>query len=319
MIANTVSAEPASNAPKLEAHGPPLFDRIDFGSDADPIQGTVRWSPVKSLWWSGMTVGWLTLGTLHFSLSAVVVFVMLSGLTLCLGHSLGMHRKLIHRSFDCPKALERVLVYLGTLVGLGGPFTMTYTHDIRDWAQRSPACHDFLSHKRGILTDFWWQLHCKLYLDRGPDFAFPPELRTDAFYRALQATSMLQQVPPALLLYALGGWGWVAWGVCGRVSVSIFGHWLVGYLAHNGGERDWHVEGASTQGFNLRRLGLITFGECWHNNHHAFPGSAKLGLIEGQLDPGWSVLQGFERLGLVWNVQTPEILPPRDELRAIGQ
>ncbi|MEM6550454.1 MAG: acyl-CoA desaturase [Pseudomonadota bacterium] len=319
MITITLPAEPAANAGMPKARRPGLFERIDFASDADPTKGIVRWSPIKSLWWTGMTIGWLTLGTVHFSLSALVIFVALSSLTLCLGHSLGMHRKLIHQSFECPKPLERALVYLGTLVGLGGPFTMMYTHDIRDWAQRSATCHDFLSHKRRMLNDFWWQLHCKLHLDRGPDFTFPPNLRKDAFYQALQATSMLQQVPLALLLYVLGGWGWVAWGVCARVSVSIFGHWLVGYIAHNGGERDWHIEGASTQGFNLRRLGLITFGECWHNNHHAFPGSAKLGLSEGQLDPGWLVLQGFERLGLIWNAQTPKTLPPRDELRAIGQ
>ncbi|MEO0960443.1 MAG: acyl-CoA desaturase, partial [Pseudomonadota bacterium] len=238
----------------------------------------------------------------------------LTALTLCLGHSIGMHRKLIHQSFACAKGLERLLVYLGTLVGLGGPFTMMYTHDVRDWAQRSASCHDFLSHRRGILTDFWWQLHCKLHLEREPDFRFPPALKNDQFYRLLQASSMLQQVPLALLLFALGDLGWVAWGVCGRVSVSIFGHWLVGYIAHNGGERDWHVEGASTQGYNLRRLGLITFGECWHNNHHAFPGSARLGLDAGQFDPGWFVLQTFERLGLIWEVHTPQTLPVRAEL-----
>lgn len=291
-----------------------LFERIDFDSNADPVAGRVRWSPVKSLWWSGMTLGWLILGTLFFSPSALLVFLVLSGVILCLGHSLGMHRKLIHNAYDCPKWLERLLVYLGTLVGLGGPFTMMFTHDVRDWAQRSPDCHDFLAHRRGILTDFWWQLHCKLDLSCEPEFNYPPALKGDPFYRALQATSMLQQLPLALLLFALGGWGWVAWGVCARVSVSIFGHWIVGYFAHNGGAQDWHLKDASTQGYNLDYLGLVTFGECWHNNHHAFPGSAKLGLKPGQLDPGWIVLQAFAFCGLAWNFQTPESLPKREKL-----
>lgn len=300
--------------PPVKAYEPELFERIDFHGAGDPVHGRVRWSPIKSLWWLGMTATWLILGTIHFSFSAVLVFIALSGLTLCLGHSLGMHRKLIHHSFEAPRWLERLLVYLGTLVGLGGPFTMMYSHDIRDWAQRSPDCHDFLSHRRDILTDFWWQLHCKLHLEQAPEFTFPSKLQDDGFYRWLQATSMLQQLPLCLLLYSLGGWGWLAWGVCGRVSVSIFGHWLIGYFAHNQGERDWFLDGASTQGYNLPYLGWITFGECWHNNHHAFPGSAKLGLTAGQFDPGWFVLRGMRALGLVWNLQTPRTLPPRENL-----
>ena len=303
-------------------YSPGLFERINFEGDADPVRGTVRWSPLKSLWWSAMLALWLTVGIIEFSWSAVLVFVGLSALTLCLGHSLGMHRLLIHGAFECPRWVERTLVYLGTLVGLGGPFTMMAMHDTRDWAQREPACHPFLSHARGLIGDFCWQLHCKLHLDRPPEFRFPRSLTDDHFHRFLQATSMLQQVPLALVLFALGGWGWVAWGIGARVAVSIFGHWLVGWFAHNGSDdgarRDWHVAGASTQGFNVPRLGLVTFGECWHNNHHAFPGSARLGLREDQWDPGWTVLRLMERLGLAWNLRTPETLPPRNNLVPIA-
>ena len=68
------------------------------------------------------------------------------------------------------------------------------------------------------------------------------------------------------------------------------GHWLVGYFAHNRGPRSWHIEGAGVQGYNVPYCGLITMGEAWHNNHHAFPGSARLGLRDGETDPGWWVL-----------------------------
>lgn len=295
-------------------YAPGVLKRIDFGGSSSPVTGVVRWSPLKSLWWSGMFGLWLTLGVTHFSLSGVVVFLVLTAITLCFGHSLGMHRLLIHGAFDAPKWVERGMVYLGTLVGLGGPFTMMHTHDTRDWAQRMPACHPFLSHQNPMLRDFWWQLHCKLHLDQPPDFHFPKTLTEDRFYRVLQATSMLQQVPLGLVLFALGGWGWVAWGIGARVAVSIFGHWLVGYFAHNQGARDWHLQGASTQGYNLPRLGLVTFGECWHNNHHAFPGSARLGLTKGQFDPGWVALCGLQRLGVVWNLRTPEDMPERANL-----
>lgn len=129
---------------------------------------------------------------------------------------------------------------------------------------------------------------------------------------------MVQQLPLAVLLFAFGGVGWVAWGICPRVIVSVFGHWMVSYFAHNDGHRDWHIQGASVQGYNVRGFGLLTFGECWHNNHHAFPESARLGL-RGQMDPGWWVLIALRSIGLVWRVSEPTDLPQRIELEAVTQ
>lgn len=130
---------------------------------------------------------------------------------------------------------------------------------------------------------------------------------------------MLQQIPLAGLLFALGGWGWVFWGICGRVTISIFGHWFIGYFAHNRGHRDWHVQGAAVQGHNVSWAGLITFGECWHNNHHAYPGSARIGLYAGQADPGWWVLKGLEQFGWVQDLAVPDDLPPRPELQSVRE
>lgn len=274
-------------------------------SQADARHGRVRWSASKSLWFIGNAVGWLALGTVYFSWSAAALFLLTSAVTLCAGHSLGMHRKFIHDSYQCPKWLEVLGVYLGTLVGLGGPKSMLFAHDIRDWAQRQPQCHPFLAHQSRMARDFWWQIHCKLSLAAEPRVIWPTSLARGSIYDWLQRTSMLQQLPWALLFFALGGWGWVAWAICGRITVSILGHWLIGYFAHNSGHKDWHVDGAAVQGHNVRYTALITFGECWHNNHHAFPGSARLGLMPGQWDPGWWLLSMLGRLGLVWDVQQP--------------
>jgi len=261
-----------------------------------------------------MTLTWICFAPSTISISSLLVFLALSATTLCLGHSLGMHRKLIHHAFDCPKWLEYLFVYLSTLVGLGGPFTMMRTHDTRDWAQRLPQCHPFLSHQSGMLKDFYWQLNCKLHLTHPPLLTYSKLLQQDKFYRLLQATSIFQQALVAFVLYGLGGWPWVVWGMCARVSVSIFGHWLVGYFAHNSGHRDWHLHQVAVQGYNVNGLGLITFGECWHNNHHAFPGSAKLGLEKNQPDPGWQILKFLTKFNLVWNIKTPGNLPSRDNL-----
>jgi stearoyl-CoA desaturase (delta-9 desaturase) len=120
----------------------------------------------------------------------------------------------------------------------------------------------------------------------------------------MERTWMLQQLPWAVLFYWLGGWSWVLWGICTRTSASILGHWLIGYLAHNKGDRSWHVSGAAVQGYNVRWFALLTMGESWHNNHHAFPGSARLGIEKGQWDPGWWVLLLLAKIGVVENLMT---------------
>lgn len=293
-------------------------ERILDAGDTNAHEGTVSWNPGKSLWFFSMLFTWVVFGSLYFTWSAAGLFLITSAVTIWGGHSLGMHHKLIHDSFDCPPLLEKAGVYLGTLVGLGGPFTMTHTHDIRDWAQRQSACHDYFNHNQTILKDAWWQIHCSIALVKPPKFDFPAKLQNDHYYRMLQHTSILQQLPWAILFFLIGGWGWVAWGICGRIVVSITGHWLIGYFAHNRGQRDWHVSGAAAQGYNIRWCGLITCGECWHNNHHAFPGSAKLGLRNGQTDPGWWVLKTLERAGLVSNLKEPRHLVPRDELKRLS-
>jgi len=234
-----------------------------------------------------------------------------------LGHSIGLHRLLIHRSFVCPLWLERLLVYLGVLVGMGGPFGMQYLHDIRDWAQRHPACHAFFIHRSGFWKDAWWNLHCTIDLAHPPVFASEPTTAADGFYRFLERTWRWQQLPLAVALFLFGGWSWVIWGICVRVPLCATGHWLIGYLAHNGGKRGWHVHGHAVQGFNLPGLGLISMGEAWHNNHHAYPGSARHGHTPAQLDPGWWVIVALQALGLAREVALPENMPERDEVEVL--
>lgn len=282
-----------------------------------PVAGHVYWKPVKSLWWTAAFLAPAVLAPLTFSPGAALMALGLTVTTLCLGHTVGMHRLLIHRSYECPRWLERTFVYLGVLVGIAGPFRIIYLHDIRDWSQRHPACHAFFIHTGGWWRDFWEQLHCDIALTHPPRFELEPRVRDDRFYQFLQRTWMLQQVPVALLLYWLGGPGWIVWGVGVRLFFSLTGHWLVGYLAHNRGGRTWHIERAAVQGYNVRGFALLTMGENWHNNHHAYPDSARLGLKPGEWDLGWLVLRGLERAGLAWNLATPEKLPARPERVAL--
>jgi fatty-acid desaturase len=296
----------------------PGSDRILAAANTDASAGRVLWSPVKSLWIGGMTLAALVFCPLYLETDAILLFVITTAVTLCFGHSVGMHRRLIHNSFTCPLWLEYLCVYLGTLVGMAGPIGMTRTHDFRDWAQRQTHCHDYFCHRRSFLQDAWWQLHCELKLDHPPQFVLEPRIAHNRVYAWMERTWMLQQLPWAMLFFAIGGWSWVVWGICARVAVSVTGHWLVGHYAHREGGQSWVVDGAGVQGYNITIAGLISMGESWHNNHHAFPGSAKLGLLPGQIDLGWELIRLFEKLGLAWQIVTPDTMPHRPALRRLA-
>lgn len=286
------------------------------GSDA--TGGMVKWVPAKSLWTGALTLIALILGPLTITPDAFLLFLITSAVTLCAGHSVGMHRLLIHRSFAAPRWLERLLVYLGTLVGMAGPFGMIAAHDIRDWAQRQRECHDLYAHRRSFFIDAWWQMHCAVKLDHPPLFTIEPETHNDPFYRFLERSWMLQQLPWAFLFFAIGGLPWLVWGIAVRVSVSLTGHWLIGHFAHRRGHQGWAVDDVAVQGYNIKYVGLVTFGECWHGNHHAFPGSARLGVEPGQTDPGWWLISILKKLDLARNVKQPQDLAPREGLRRLN-
>ena len=225
-----------------------------------------------------------------------------------------MHRLFIHKSYSCPKWLEYFLVHLGVLVGLAGPFGMLRTHDMRDWAQRQTDCHDYFGHQQPIFKDGYWQIHCDIQLVNPPHIIIEPEYSNDPIYQWMEKYWMWQQLPWAILFFIIGGFSWVVWGICARVAISVTGHWLIGYFAHNQGQRHYHVERAAIQGFNIPFTSLITMGENWHNNHHAFPSSAKLGIRPNEWEPGWWVLKAMENLGLVKDIRLPESLPERSDL-----
>jgi stearoyl-CoA desaturase (delta-9 desaturase) len=290
---------------------PYKVNSLILGPDVDPVHGTVRWQPLRSLWNAAMLAGALALGPLFFTWDAFLVFLALSAITLCAGHSVGFHRRLVHRSFACPKWVERTLIWIGITVGMGGPLWTIRTHDMRDWAQRQPNCHDFLAHRRNILVDGWWNLHCRLVLDRPPGFDPGPGIADDRFYLFLERSWMLHQAGIGLVLYWLGGWPFVAWGVFVRVASCTTMHWFISFFAHRTGPQSWTVDGAGVQAHDVPIAAIPTMGESWHNNHHAFPGSARHGLYPGQFDPGFRFVQLLELLGLAWNIQTPDKLPPR--------
>ena len=293
-------------------------ERMIAEPETSAVDGEVRWAPARSLWVGSMTGVALGLAPVFTTPGAVLLFLASSAVTLCAGHSVGLHRLLIHRSFKAHPVLEGALVYLGTLVGMAGPLGMVRLHDTRDWAQRQTACHAFHAHRASLARDAWWQMHCRLDLTHPPRFRPEARLTQSSFLRWLERGWMLQQIPWALLFLWLGGLPWLVWGVPVRVAVSLTGHWLVGHVTHRRGRQGWVVDGVAVQGHDLPAAALVTFGEAWHGNHHAWPDSARLGLEPGQHDPGWWLLLALRRLGWVWDLREPSMIAARDGLRRIA-
>ena len=284
-------------------------DRVFPTLQTDAQRGKILWDAPKSLWLSAMTLGGLAAILLTPSWTGAAVFAATTAITICAGHSVGMHRMLIHGAFQSPRWLAYVLVWLGTLVGMAGPFGMIRAHDMRDWHQRQSICPAHPSHGAGFWRDAWWQLHCRFDLDHPPDVRIEPKIAQDRVYQWLERHWQAQQLILALPLFVCGGLPLVLWGVCLRVSVSLIGHWMVGHYAHKSGHQGWRIEGLPVQGYNLPRLGWLTFGENWHGNHHAFPHSANLGVEPGQSDPGFWLIQTLHRLGLATHIRGPQDTP----------
>lgn len=236
--------------------------------------------------------------------SAITVFIVTTYLTLLFGHSVGMHRLMIHRSADAVPILERGLILLGTWVGIGGPAQIITVHDIRDWAQRQPVCHDFFAHRRGYWRDISWQLFYRFEFEKPPTLDIEPRFSKQVFYRHLSRHWRWHQLALAAVLFSLGGLPFVLWGVCARVAVSTVGHWNITYICHNPGPGRYRVVSAGVQASDLTGClaGFLTHGECWHSNHHAFPESARIGLYKGQIDPAARIIEWFASIGLVTRI-----------------
>ena len=179
--------------------GPISTERVVVQDGTSATAGRIVWAPAKSLWLGAHGVLGLAGVVLYPEVGAALVFLALTAVTICAGHSVGMHRLLIHRSFEAPRWLERVLVWLGTLVGMAGPVGMIRAHDMRDWHQRQAVCPPHPSHGAGVWRDAWWQLCCEFRLDAPPRFVLEDRVRDDVVLSAMERIS-LDGVRPDLTL-----------------------------------------------------------------------------------------------------------------------
>jgi stearoyl-CoA desaturase (delta-9 desaturase) len=272
-----------------------------------PEVGRVVFSWRRTLWLHGMIAAAIVWGRAAPP-SALALSAGLALVTLCLGHSVGVHRGVIHRAYRCSPWLRRVLAYLFVHTGIGGPVAWIRVHYYRDhWQNEGEAdCPPFFAYRHSLIEDLYWNLHCT-FLPRDPErYRVPVEDERDPWLQWLQRTWPLHCLGLAALLAVTAGPAFAATCVCARVATSILGHWFVGYMAHKHGSIRYAVPGAAEIGRNTLVLGWLSFGEGFHNNHHAYPRSARMGHAWYELDLGWLAIRALAAVGLVRDVRGRE-------------
>lgn len=219
-----------------------------------------------------------------------------------LGVTLCYHRTLTHRGLRMRKPLEYALAILGTLALQGDPIRWVAIH------RKHHAHADAEGDPHGRNVSFRWA-HVRWLIE--PNDALPestdlvrfaPDLQRQKFYRSLRYLHVPLQVALAALLFALGGWTWVVWGIFVRLVVGYHATWLVNSAAHSLGYRTYATGDLST---NCWWVALLSWGEGWHNNHHAFPYSARHGLRWFEFDPTWWSIRFLALLRVADRVRLP--------------
>jgi stearoyl-CoA desaturase (delta-9 desaturase) len=238
-----------------------------------------------------------------FSWWALVVLAIVSYATGALGVTLCFHRTLSHRSVRLRKPVEYFTALLGTLAFQGDPISWVATHRVHH--AHSDQQGDPHSTRKG----FGWAHVEWLYKPNpnvpstGAEFAkYCPDLWNDPFYRVLHRVHLPMQFAFAGLLFALGGWPFVIWGIFGRLVFAYHSTWLVNSATHMFGYRTYKTTDRST---NSWWVALISFGEGWHNNHHAFPYSARHGMAWYEFDLTWWTIRLLYLVRLADKVRVP--------------
>jgi len=236
-----------------------------------------------------------------YSPAMVGLFFATYFVTGCLGITLSYHRQLSHRSFQTPKWLEYALAYCGILAVQGDPLEWVSSHRYHHLHTDTPL--DPHSPYEG----FWWS-HMGWLLDntatneRVYNRANAADMEAQPFYTWVQKTYVWHVVAQFAALFALGGLPAVVWGGALRLCWVYHITWFVNSASHVWGNQTYNTGDLSR---NNWWVGLLAFGEGWHNNHHAFEFSARHGLEWWQLDMTWMVIKTLETLGLASNVKLP--------------
>ncbi|XP_051148201.1 palmitoyl-monogalactosyldiacylglycerol delta-7 desaturase, chloroplastic-like [Andrographis paniculata] len=248
-----------------------------------------------------------------FNWSAIAVAAALYLITGLFGITLSFHRNLSHRSFKIPKFLEYLFAYCGVQALQGNPMDWVSTH--RYHHQFCDTEKDPHSPKEGFwFSHMSWLFDTNTVLERCGNSSNVGDLERQPFYRFLKSTYIVHPMALAALLYAIGGFPYIVWGMGVRIVWVYHITWFVNSACHVWGRQPWNTGDLSR---NNWWVGLLAFGEGWHNNHHAFEYSARHGLEWWQIDVTWYVIRLLEAAGIATDVKLPTAAHRRQKLRML--
>jgi len=260
-------------------------------------------SPVTSFFMIVFHIGAVA-ALFTFSWKALLLSCLLWWIAGSLGIGVGYHRLLTHRGYTTPKWVEYALTLCGTLAMEGGPFFWVGTHRVHhqntdvDGDPHSPRDGGFWSHMGWIISGR------VMHNNASEVLPYVPDLRKDKFHTWISKWHWVPQVVLGIALFALGGVPLVLWGIFLRTTFGLHATWLVNSATHMWGRQRFRTGDTSTNSF---WVAILTFGEGWHNNHHAHPQSARHGLRWWEIDLNWYQIWTMKLLRLAKNVKVPKL------------
>ncbi|MGI8656251.1 MAG: acyl-CoA desaturase [Pyrinomonadaceae bacterium] len=235
-----------------------------------------------------------------FNWQAFASFLLLWWVSGSLGVGMGFHRLLTHRGFKTPKLVEYFLTLCGLLALEAGPIVWVVTHRIHHahtdapGDPHTPREGSFWAHMGWILQGTGQQY------DDATCARYAPDLMKDSVHRWFEKYYYVPLIVLGAVLLAIGGWPMLFWGVFFRVTFNLHTTWLVNSATHLWGTRRFETKDDSR---NSWWVALLTWGEGWHNNHHAHPRAAKHGLAWYEIDMNWWGIRTLQLLGLAKNIK----------------
>ena len=247
------------------------------------------------------------------SLIAAAVLWWIAG---SLGIGMGYHRLLTHRGYKTSKWIEYFLTVCATLALEGGPIFWVATHRVhhqysdKDGDPHSPIDGKWWAHVGWIL------MGKSLHQDTQTLSRYVPDLAKSKFHVWITKYHYLTSVVVGAILFAVGGLPFLLVAGFLRTAIGLHCTWLVNSATHSWGSRRFATRDLST---NSWWVAMFTFGEGWHNNHHAHPVSARHGLKWYEFDLNWYGIWALQKLGLardVYRVRLAE-LPEHDRTKLL--
>jgi sn-1 stearoyl-lipid 9-desaturase len=240
----------------------------------------------------GLFCGFLGYIPQFFGLKNIIAFFILYYITGCLGITLGYHRLLTHKSFKTTPWIE---------------FYIDWISDHRTHHANSDQDGDKHNSNHGFI---WSHIGWIFY--KHPISAYEKQIRekllkNPALIHLKSNVSMvLLQIALTFILYEVGGFGMVVWGILIRLVFVWHVTWLINSATHKWGYQLFDTSDNST---NNWITALLAFGEGWHNNHHAHESSPRHGLMWWELDVTWWHIWALEKIGLAWDLKPIPPLP----------